>query len=252
MPINIRKRHLLSSSYPFFIHTKPSQEKKRERNKNTKIPQKQKSQIKQERNRVERKENQKTLIMKKNCELCKLPARTFCESDQASLCWDCDSKVHAANFLVERHMRTLLCHACQSPTPWKASGARLGNALSLCDRCAGGRKLHAHANANAGASAEQQEESEGDNDNEEDTDYDSDSDEDVDGDEDGDNQVVPWSSTAAQPPPASSSSGSDESVTVSKCNDNHDEVVSKLVTTISLKRRRLDHDFQVINYYFLL
>jgi len=189
--------------------------------------------------------------MKKNCELCKLPARTFCESDQASLCWDCDSKVHAANFLVERHMRTLLCHACQSPTPWQASGARLGNALSLCERCAGGRKLLADANVNAGAGAEQQEESEGDNDNEEDTDYDSDEEDeyedDVDGDEDGDNQVVPWSSTAAQPPPASSSSGSDESVTVSKCNDNHDEVVSKLVTTISLKRRRLDHDFEVIN-----
>lgn len=183
--------------------------------------------------------------MKKNCELCKLPARTFCESDQASLCWDCDSKVHAANFLVERHMRTLLCHACQSPTPWKASGARLGNALSLCDRCAGGRKLHANANSNAGASAEQQEESEGDNDNEEDTDYDSDEEDEDEDEEDGDNQVVPWSSTAAQPPPASSSSGSDESVTVSKCNDNHDEVISKLVTTISLKRRRLDHDFQV-------
>ncbi|GAU17046.1 hypothetical protein TSUD_105450 [Trifolium subterraneum] len=169
--------------------------------------------------------------MKKNCELCKLPARTFCESDQASLCWDCDSKVHGANFLVERHTRTLLCHACQSPTPWKASGARLGNALSLCERCAGGRKVDA---------VQQNEESEGDNEDEVETDSDEDSDEEED-DDDVDNQVVPWSSTA-MPPPASSSSSSEESVC--KCNEN-DEVVSKLVTEITLKRRRLDHDFQV-------
>ncbi|CAK8536522.1 unnamed protein product [Lathyrus sativus] len=179
--------------------------------------------------------------MRKNCELCKLPARTFCESDQASLCWDCDSKIHSANFLVARHVRTLLCHRCQSPTPWKASGARLSNALSLCETCArggGGRKLE----------GEQEEESEGENeeDDEVDTDFDEEEEEEdeVDGDEDGDNQVVPWSSTAA-PPPASSSSGSEESV--SKCNDNDDEVVSKLVTTnfISLKRgREEDRDFQ--------
>ncbi|XP_045804842.1 zinc finger protein CONSTANS-LIKE 2-like [Trifolium pratense] len=169
--------------------------------------------------------------MKKNCELCKLPARTFCESDQASLCWDCDSKVHGANFLVERHTRTLLCRACQSPTPWKASGARLGNALSLCERCAGGRKVD---------SVQQDEESEGDNEDDVETDSDEeDSDEDED-DVDGDNQVVPWSSTA-MPPPASSSSGSEESVC--KCNEN-DEVVSQLVTAITLKRRRVDHDFQ--------
>ncbi|WJX73926.1 hypothetical protein P8452_57649 [Trifolium repens] len=172
--------------------------------------------------------------MKKNCELCKLPARTFCESDQASLCWDCDSKVHGANFLVERHTRTLLCHACQSPTPWKASGARLGNALSLCERCAGGRKID---------SVQQNEESEGDNEDEVETDSDEDSDEEDEDDDDvdGDNQVVPWSATA-MPPAASSSSSSEESV--SKCNEN-DEVVSKLVTEITLKRRRVDHDFQV-------
>ncbi|CAK8536523.1 unnamed protein product [Lathyrus sativus] len=184
--------------------------------------------------------------MRKNCELCKLPARTFCESDQASLCWDCDSKIHSANFLVARHVRTLLCHRCQSPTPWKASGARLSNALSLCETCArggGGRKLE----------GEQEEESEGENeeDDEVDTDFDEEEEEEdeVDGDEDGDNQVVPWSSTAA-PPPASSSSGSEESV--SKCNDNDDEVVSKLVTTnfISLKRgREEDRDFQVIFFF---
>ncbi|KAE7995525.1 hypothetical protein FH972_000309 [Carpinus fangiana] len=35
----------------------------------------------------------------KKCELCDSPAKMYCESDQASLCWDCDSQVHGANFL---------------------------------------------------------------------------------------------------------------------------------------------------------
>jgi hypothetical protein len=112
----------------------------------------------------------------------------------------------------------------------------------LCERCAGERKID---------SVQQNEESEGDNEDEVETDSDEDSDDededDDDDDVDGDNQVVPWSATAI-PPAASSSSSSEESV--SKCNEN-DEVVSKLVTEITLKRRRVDHDFQVINYYFL-
>ncbi|KAK7272326.1 hypothetical protein RJT34_28845 [Clitoria ternatea] len=167
----------------------------------------------------------------KNCELCKVPARTFCESDQASLCWDCDAKVHGANFLVARHTRTLLCHACQSLTPWKASGAALGNTVSLCERCAGGTREHA------------EEESQGGNDDDIDSDNDDEGEDDesgdeVSGDEDGDNQVVPWSSTA--PPPAPSSSSSEESV--SKCN-NVDEDMSQT----TLKRRRKDSDFQDSN-----
>ncbi|KAF9670891.1 hypothetical protein SADUNF_Sadunf13G0116200 [Salix dunnii] len=64
------------------------------------------------------------------CELCKSAARTYCESDQANLCWNCDAKVHGANFLVARHARALLCQSCQSLTPWKASGAQLGHAVS--------------------------------------------------------------------------------------------------------------------------
>ncbi|BAT92219.1 hypothetical protein LR48_Vigan05g155800 [Vigna angularis] len=162
----------------------------------------------------------------KNCELCKVLARTFCESDQASLCWDCDAKVHGANFLVARHTRTLLCHTCQSPTPWKASGAALGNTVSLCERCAGG-------------TAEQGQESQGGNDDDVDTDeddYDDDdeTDDEVAADEDGDNQVVPWSS--APPPPAPSSSSSEESV--SRCNNAYEDV------STTLKRRREDNDFE--------
>ncbi|CAL0322677.1 unnamed protein product [Lupinus luteus] len=158
----------------------------------------------------------------KKCELCKVPATTFCDSDQASLCWDCDAKVHGANFLVARHTRALLCHTCQSPTPWKASGATLGNTVSLCEGCAGGARV------NAGEG----EESEGENGDEIESLYDE--------DEDGDNQVVPLSSTATAPP-ACSSSGGEGSVT--RCS-RRDEDVSESTTTASLKRRCEDNDLQ--------
>ncbi|KAK9166529.1 hypothetical protein Scep_001720 [Stephania cephalantha] len=56
------------------------------------------------------------------------------ESDQVSLCWDCNSKVHCVNFLVARHSMSLLCHSCQS------TGAKLGPTVSLCDRCMKGKE----------------------------------------------------------------------------------------------------------------
>jgi len=149
----------------------------------------------------------------KKCELCKVQARAYCESDQASLCWDCDAKVHGANFLVARHSRTLLCHACQSQTPWKASGAKLGHTVSVCDRCVGNK--------------EEVRESQGGNEDDDDDDDDDDDgddhdvddvvdDDDDDGgvEEEGDNQVVPWS-TMTPPPAASSSSSEEEPVRVS-------------------------------------
>ncbi|KAF6151572.1 hypothetical protein GIB67_021758 [Kingdonia uniflora] len=158
----------------------------------------------------------------KECELCKSPARMYCESDEASLCWDCDKKIHAANFLVARHTRTLLCHGCQSPTPWKASGDKLGPTITICDRCV-------NTTTPNGSKEEREDESDGINgadqtdDNlddlddldDEDEDEDDESDEsdggdDGDDDEDGENQVVPWSSTPP-PPIASSSSSSDDS-----------------------------------------
>ncbi|ESW04595.1 hypothetical protein PHAVU_011G108800 [Phaseolus vulgaris] len=162
----------------------------------------------------------------KKCELCKLPARIFCESDQASLCWDCDAKVHGANFLVARHSRTLLCRTCHSSTPWKASGARLANAASICNRC-------------AASTAEEQDETESGNDEEPDTE-----DDDVSGEEDGENQVVPWSSTS--PPPASSS-GSEWSCFSGCKNDDDDEGASRSAcepetATSSLKRPRENDD----------
>ncbi|XP_058073107.1 uncharacterized protein LOC131221819 [Magnolia sinica] len=157
----------------------------------------------------------------KECELCDVPARMYCESDQASLCFGCDAKVHGANFLVARHSRSLLCQACQSPTPWKASGPRLAPTVSLCERCISrcdGRSQR------QGEDEQEEEEEEGeggneiedeDDDDDDDDDDGGDDDDDGDGDDDGDdddedgeNQVVPWSST---PPPIPSSSSSDES-----------------------------------------
>ncbi|KAF4366618.1 hypothetical protein F8388_004282 [Cannabis sativa] len=70
----------------------------------------------------------------KDFELCGLRARMYCESDQASLCWDCDEKVHGANFLVSKYSRSLLYHVCNFPTPWMASGAKLPT-VSVCESC---------------------------------------------------------------------------------------------------------------------
>ncbi|KAK0591324.1 hypothetical protein LWI29_038453 [Acer saccharum] len=145
----------------------------------------------------------------KNCELCKLQARTYCESDQASLCWSCDAKVHAANFLVARHSRTLLCHVCQSPTPWKASGEKLGHTVSVCNRCVNGQ-VEDQESQGANDDADDEDEDYDDDDVEEDEEEEEDEEVEEE-EEDGENQVVPWSSmTATPPPPASSSSSSSE------------------------------------------
>ncbi|XP_015887891.1 zinc finger protein CONSTANS-LIKE 4 isoform X1 [Ziziphus jujuba] len=164
------------------------------------------------------------------CELCDSVAKMYCESDQASLCWDCDAQVHGANFLVAKHSRTLLCHVCQSLTPWNGTGRKLGPTVSVCENCVNRLKQNEAINQ-----ARNQRNGEEDDDEDEDEDHvedhleddddedddNSDGDDDDDGDDDGDgdgdgdgdegdeeNQVVPWSSTP--PPPVSSSSTSEE------------------------------------------
>ncbi|CAL9096144.1 unnamed protein product, partial [Musa textilis] len=150
----------------------------------------------------------------RQCELCDRAARIHCESDQASLCWECDAKVHGANFLVARHSRCLLCRSCQSPTAWRAEGARLGPTVSVCERCAAtasarGRK---EGDGGGGAEAEEEEEEQGEGggrEEEEEDEEDEEEDDDDGGeeeDDEGDNQVVPWSLT---PPPVTSSSSSE-------------------------------------------
>lgn len=128
------------------------------------------------------------MAAKKGCELCGNPARMLCESDQASLCWDCDGKVHAANFLVAKHSRTLLCHVCQSPTPWKAAGPKLGPTVSVCRVCAGDGEITRGEEVEGGGCDLPESETD-------DGEYYSDSDDYTvtEDEEDGENQVVPWS-----------------------------------------------------------
>ncbi|KAL3509568.1 hypothetical protein ACH5RR_028969 [Cinchona calisaya] len=137
------------------------------------------------------------MTKKMNCELCNGLAKLHCESDQASLCWSCDFKVHSANFLVARHSRTLLCRVCQSPTPWTATGTKLCPTVSACRNCLRnyGEKIEIQIESDS-EELEEEEDDAVDGDEEED-------------EEDEDNQVVPWSPTTP-PPPASSSSNSNE------------------------------------------
>ncbi|XP_059277814.1 zinc finger protein CONSTANS-LIKE 9-like [Lycium ferocissimum] len=157
----------------------------------------------------------------KNCELCNGLARIYCESDHANLCWDCDMKVHSANFLVAKHSRSLLCHVCQSPTAWSATGAKIGRTVSVCERCSNnnnntpsiipqvrireGRVYVDIIPTLAGRDEIDGEEDERIDDNN-----------DVEQEEEEidleDIQVVPWSSTPPPPPPSGSSSSSEESL----------------------------------------
>ncbi|KAJ9153658.1 hypothetical protein P3X46_027076 [Hevea brasiliensis] len=153
----------------------------------------------------------------KGCELCGGTARMYCESDQASLCWDCDEKVHCANFLVAKHCRTLLCQVCQSPTPWKASGPKLGPTVSICESCFSlhnGKKGEVGVDRDESHGGNEQEDEflddSDDYDDEDDEQDDEEEDEEEEEDEDGENQVVPWSVTSPSPPAASSSSSEEE------------------------------------------
>ncbi|XP_004485688.1 uncharacterized protein [Cicer arietinum] len=123
--------------------------------------------------------------MKKKCELCNNPAKLFCESDQASLCWECDTKVHTANFIVTKHHRFLLCHICQSLTPWHGTGPNFVPTISLCNHCVSLTNNNNH-----------------DHDHHGDTDDD---------DDDEEYQVVPWTS-----PPQVSTSSSNSSTSNTK------------------------------------
>ncbi|GMI63689.1 hypothetical protein HRI_000038200 [Hibiscus trionum] len=147
----------------------------------------------------------------KKCEVCGKLARMHCESDEANLCWDCDLKVHGANFLVAKHSRSLLCHVCQNPTPWLASGRNLGSAVTVCDSCVGNSNNEPQVMAEESSEGEYGEE-------EEDEDYDEDEAVEEEEVEDADNQVVPWSgdsSSISMSKPVASLERSSEGVGVS-------------------------------------
>lgn len=74
--------------------------------------------------------------MKQACELCSQEATLHCASDEAFLCFDCDARVHKANFLVARHLRQTLCSRCQSLTGKFISGERSSSSPKpICPSC---------------------------------------------------------------------------------------------------------------------
>ncbi|XP_070666836.1 putative zinc finger protein At1g68190 [Malus domestica] len=52
--------------------------------------------------------------IKRFCEFClALRPVVYCKADAAHLCLSCDAKVHSANTLFNRHMRSILCDSCR-------------------------------------------------------------------------------------------------------------------------------------------
>ncbi|KAL0538716.1 hypothetical protein IC582_022872 [Cucumis melo] len=76
--------------------------------------------------------------MERTCEFCAaLRPIIYCTPDAAHLCLSCDAKVHSANALSSRHLRTLLCEVCRSfPTYLQC----LDHQMFLCRGC--DRTLH--------------------------------------------------------------------------------------------------------------
>ncbi|TKY67942.1 Zinc finger protein CONSTANS 10 [Spatholobus suberectus] len=155
--------------------------------------------------------------MGESCALCENRAVMLCDSDQAKLCWDCDEKVHSANFLVAKHSRVLLCRLCHSPTPWKASGAKLTLTVSFCHRCVADR--HARWNPLVNNVQQHCDYVEDDGEHGSDNVYDGDEKE----DEEGENQVAPMSSGSATSPPSGASLALKRLRNDSFSVDSHDE-----------------------------
>ncbi|KAF8080598.1 hypothetical protein N665_0933s0009 [Sinapis alba] len=76
--------------------------------------------------------------MERLCEVCKAyRAVVYCIADAASLCLPCDVKVHSANALSGRHLRTLLCGFCKNqPCVVRC----LDHKMFLCNGC--NEKIH--------------------------------------------------------------------------------------------------------------
>ncbi|XP_052174492.1 B-box zinc finger protein 32 [Diospyros lotus] len=70
-----------------------------------------------------------------SCELCHAEAALYCPFDSAFLCWNCDSTVHQANFLVARHVRCTLCSHCKGLTNYRVSGVGFRPLLRPCRSC---------------------------------------------------------------------------------------------------------------------
>lgn len=73
--------------------------------------------------------------MEKICEFCTaLRPVVYCKADAAHLCLSCDAKVHSANALSSRHLRSILCDLCRyRPAYVRCTDHRLFMCRS-CDR----------------------------------------------------------------------------------------------------------------------
>ncbi|XP_010273594.1 PREDICTED: B-box zinc finger protein 32-like [Nelumbo nucifera] len=69
------------------------------------------------------------------CELCSGEASLYCSSDSAFLCWNCDARVHEANFLVARHVRRTVCIKCKGFDGKRVSGVGFRPVQSVCRSC---------------------------------------------------------------------------------------------------------------------
>jgi len=70
--------------------------------------------------------------MEATCEFCGGIATVYCPADWARLCLPCDRHIHSANVLAQRHLRTLLCHACNTrPAAMQCPSCH----SSLCQAC---------------------------------------------------------------------------------------------------------------------
>ncbi|XP_010531991.1 PREDICTED: putative zinc finger protein At1g68190 isoform X2 [Tarenaya hassleriana] len=76
--------------------------------------------------------------MERVCEFCSVwKPVVYCKADAASLCLSCDAKVHSANALSGRHLRTLVCDSCR----FRPSAVRcLDHCMFFCHGC--DRNLH--------------------------------------------------------------------------------------------------------------
>lgn len=73
------------------------------------------------------------LEMEKICEFCTaFRPVVYCKADAAHLCLSCDAKVHSANTLSKRHLRTLLCDSCRNPLAYIRC---LDHRMFMCHGC---------------------------------------------------------------------------------------------------------------------
>ncbi|XP_030514334.1 putative zinc finger protein At1g68190 isoform X2 [Rhodamnia argentea] len=76
--------------------------------------------------------------MEKVCEFCMaLRPVIYCQADAAQLCLSCDAKVHSANAVSNRHLRSLLCDSCRYHPAYAHC---LDHKMYICRNC--DRRIH--------------------------------------------------------------------------------------------------------------